>query len=372
MNIATKIRINCLFMVALVLLTGILGHREVTRIGNAFDHAISRTQAVVNALQDIRFQTMRLTALAHGHREGADVPPGNQASTAVNGAAYLPAATALRLAGERHLDLVSRFFPGEVKYADPIRDAITDLRAIAREMEERSADDATGQRDALERIEAATNKLLAVTERSLAAEAEELRGQQLEVEVAMTRYRQAILAGTALVVFGGLLVSAYASRRLSRPIAALHELAAGLGAGKLDLRAPAHDRDDMGKLAHAFNDMAHALGRTMVFRQHVDSIIDCVADGVLVTDRAGLVQRANQAARGLLAGAGGPLIGTPVAELLPDAAAWLSELLAAPAAATREIDLPGADASPRRVQLRAAPMRDGAKAVGLVLTLSEN
>jgi len=167
-------------------------------------------------------------------------------------------------------------------------------------------------------------------------------------------------------------VGAHASRRLSRPIAALHELAAGLGAGKLDLRATAHDRDDIGKLARAFNDMAHALGRTMVSRQHVDSIIDCVADGVLVTDSAGRVQRANQAARDLLAGAGGPLIGTPVADLLPDAAAWLSALLAAPAAATREIDLPEPDASPRRLQLRAAPMRDGAEAVGLVLTLSEN
>lgn len=371
MNIATKIRINCLFMVALVLLIGILGHREVTRIGNAFDHAISRTLAVVNALQDIRFQTMRLTALAHGHREGATVPPGNQAGAPVNGGAYLPAANALRVAGERHLDLVSRFFPGEVKYADPIRDAITDLHAIAREMEEQTADAAV-QRNARERLDAAANKLLAVTERSLAAEADELRGHHLKVEVAMARYRQAILAGTALVVLGGLLVSAYASRRLSRPIRALRELAGGLGAGKLDLRAAAHDRDDIGKLAHAFNEMAHALGRAMVSRQHVDSIIDCVADGLLVTDRAGRVQRANQAARVLLADAGGPLIGTPVADLLPDAAAWLAELLAAPAAATREIDLPGADANPRRVQLRAAPMRDGADAVGLVLTLSEN
>lgn len=69
MKVATKIRFHYVLMVALVLLVGILGHRNVTDIGAEFDQAINRTQPVVAALLDIRFQAMRLAALARGHRE---------------------------------------------------------------------------------------------------------------------------------------------------------------------------------------------------------------------------------------------------------------------------------------------------------------
>lgn len=371
MKIATKIRGNCLFLVALVLLIGILDHREVTRIGNEFDRAINRTQAVVTALQDIRFHAMHLTALAHGHRERnpapADNPPGASAA-----GAYLPTANALSQAGERHLDLISRFFPAEVKYADPIREAISDLHTIAREMERPAPNDATSSRHTRQRLEVAVNKLLVVTERSLAAEAEELRAHQLGVAAAVAGHSQALLIGTATVVIAGLLVGAYVSRRLSRPVGALRELAAGLGAGNLGLRAEVRGKDDISELARALNDMAQALSRTMISRQHIESIIDCVDDGVLVTDSAGLVQRANQAARNLLADAGRPLIGAPLTDLLPGTAAWLAALIATPTAATREIELPAADAPPHRLQLRAAPMRDGRQTVGLVLTMTEN
>lgn len=374
MKIATKIRVNYLFMVALILLIGVLGHREVTRIGGEFNRAINRTQPVVAALQEIRFHAMHLTALAHGHRRSDPVRTENAPAAPPAAGVYPPAADALGAAGERYRGLVSRYFPAEVKYADPIREAISELQSIAREMEQLpehlpAGDRAPGQLT-LQRLDAAVNRLLAVTERSLAAESEEVLAYRLGIDSAVAEHGQAVLAGTATVMFAGLLVGLYLSRRLSQPIVALRDVAVGIGAGNLHLRAAAHGKDEFGELAHAFNEMAHTLSRTMISHRHVEIIIDCMGDGVLVANSAGVVQRANQAARDLLAGLGRDLIGAPLADLLPGTGTWLADLGNPAAPRTRETELP-VDAGSRRVRLRASQMWDAGQAVGIVVTLAD-
>jgi signal transduction histidine kinase len=69
-----------------------------------------------------------------------------------------------------------------------------------------------------------------------------------------------VLLGT-LVVMGGaaLVLSAFASRRLTRPLKALAAAAASISEGDLGSRVSVSERDEIGVLAEAFNRMAQAL-----------------------------------------------------------------------------------------------------------------
>lgn len=368
MKIAAKIQLSSIFMVALVLLIGVVGHREITRIGDEFDDAINHTQPVVAALQDIRFQAMRLAALAHGHSE-ASAPEGAPEMARPADSRYAPTVDALDEAGKRYRSLVVRFFPAEVKYADPIFETIARLRSIARELEQAAPDDAAARQLALRELADAVNRIFTVTEQSLEAESEEFEEYQIGVDTSVAQHRQAVVIGTAIALLAGLLVGVFLSRHLSRPIVALRDVAAGFGAGNLDLRAAVGGKDEIGELAHAFNGMAQTLGRTMISRHHVEIIIDCMAEGVLVADCAGQVQRANQAARDLLAEPGSELVGAYLADLLPGAAEWLAASPVCPAATTLEIEQTAADGGSLQLHLAISPIRDAGQTVGTVLTL---
>jgi two-component system sensor histidine kinase BaeS len=65
----------------------------------------------------------------------------------------------------------------------------------------------------------------------------------------------------SLVVLGGLAIvlSIFFSRRLTNPIENLTNAVAAVGGGDLKRRVPLSGKDEIGKLSHAFNRMAHAL-----------------------------------------------------------------------------------------------------------------
>jgi phosphoserine phosphatase RsbU/P len=73
----------------------------------------------------------------------------------------------------------------------------------------------------------------------------------------------ALIAGLILLI-GSLLVGAYQSLRITGPLKGLAEQAARIAGGELDRRVPVHSRDEIGRLAADFNDMAERLGTLLV------------------------------------------------------------------------------------------------------------
>ena len=75
--------------------------------------------------------------------------------------------------------------------------------------------------------------------------------------------RRLALFGTLLVLLGGL-IAVWIARNLARPIGELARAAEGLRAGDYSRRAPNSRTDEIGELAHAFNEMAGAISDARV------------------------------------------------------------------------------------------------------------
>jgi signal transduction histidine kinase len=114
----------------------------------------------------------------------------------------------------------------------------------------------------------------------------------------------ALVAALALAIGASL----YMSRSISRPIHAVTDGARALARGELDQIVPAASRDELGDLAHAFNEMARTLreyraagsARLLRAQETAQATIDSFPDPVVVVDPFGSVELANRAARRLL------------------------------------------------------------------------
>ncbi len=104
----------------------------------------------------------------------------------------------------------------------------------------------------VERIVAATDRLTARYEARV-AEAR-ARADRADRESSI---RSAVLIGLGLLV--GVLVTVFVDRSIAGPVKALEAGARRLARGELDTRIPVDRRDELGSLAHTFNEMAGEL-----------------------------------------------------------------------------------------------------------------
>lgn len=125
----------------------------------------------------------------------------------------------------------------------------------------------------------------------------------------------ALLLGLAAAWFFG----AWRARGLSAPVQALARVADRISRGDLEGRAAVGGRDEIGRLAGAFNTIAEQLQRQINAltdeRTKIEAIISSMSDAVVATDRAGRLLLLNGAAQELL-GLGPEDLGRPIDELL--------------------------------------------------------
>lgn len=109
----------------------------------------------------------------------------------------------------------------------------------------------------------------------------------------------ASLIGAGAAVIGSLIGLVIASR-IARPVRELMTTARAIAAGKLDQRVRIDRDDEIGHLAHTFNEMANRLN--LLVRQlreegaTMAAVLSTMSDGVCVTDQRGTLQLVNDAA----------------------------------------------------------------------------
>ena len=122
--------------------------------------------------------------------------------------------------------------------------------------------------------------------------------------------RQSIIGfaiGLALAVGFAAVLAWHTVRSILRPIRDITDSALAIGAGNLDQVVPVPSRDELGKLAEAFNTMARQLrhyrrtdyARLVRAQQTSQATIDSFPDPVVVVDPEGSVEMANPAAQRL-------------------------------------------------------------------------
>jgi PAS domain S-box-containing protein len=113
-----------------------------------------------------------------------------------------------------------------------------------------------------------------------------------------SRAVSAAVQGIAGLCILSLLVTALAvalQRGLVRSVSRLAEGARKVGGGDLDHRVIAGGRDELSRVADAFNRMAVELRQTTVSRDFVDNIVRSMGEGLAVLDPDGKVERVNRA-----------------------------------------------------------------------------
>jgi two-component system phosphate regulon sensor histidine kinase PhoR len=125
-----------------------------------------------------------------------------------------------------------------------------------------------------------------------------------QIEANVARLRWAILSAALLAALGAALLAVLVAERTAHPVRQLTEVVQHMAKGDLSARLLSSTRDEIGTLTRAFNQMADRLRETITTlaeeRSRLTTVLDNMADGVLITDDKGHVRLINPAAIRLL------------------------------------------------------------------------
>ena len=138
-----------------------------------------------------------------------------------------------------------------------------------------------------------------------------------EVNQGFSQFRREFLLGAAISLALSVGLAYLWARRITFPLRQMVGFARSVAQGELTRRLPVHSRDELGELAGALNAMAADLDGTLrrleAEGQRVRTIMESMAEGLLVIDTRGRISLVNRAAEVMLALKKGTALGqTPL------------------------------------------------------------
>ncbi len=121
-----------------------------------------------------------------------------------------------------------------------------------------------------------------------------------ELNESLEIYGQYLVWATVIALLISIGLSLFLLRSITKPLEELSMAAKDIGKGNLDKRIPVKTDDEVGQLSRSFNRMAESLNETTVSRNYVDSIIESMADMLIVTDKDYHITRVNWACCNML------------------------------------------------------------------------
>lgn len=318
MKIAGKIFVGYGIVAAVAVAIGVVSHHaaETTRLHNYA--LVEKHLPVLNALQDLRFQASQLYEEAATSRL-SHIEPQPTAT-----ASHAPTHTVqdhVHAAFVEYDRLVQAYFPLEKAFPEQIERALDRTLLASADLpgSENQSDQGASRRERLAAFQDAQRNLLAIIHEATVRESQEI--EELRELVAQTFAQQlqlTVLLGGG-TFFVALAIGIVVSRRIAKPICALQDVAASLGAGELAARANVATKDETGMLATAFNHMADSLSRTITASDYFESILLSLADGLIVVDAHLKIVKVNDTTEEMLGFKRDELVGQPLSRILPAA-----------------------------------------------------
>lgn len=124
------------------------------------------------------------------------------------------------------------------------------------------------------------------------------------VEEMLSRLLRPILTTALVLTLVAILLATVIAERTARPVDRLTKAVGRLAGGDLNARIMVHSNDEIGRLTRAFNEMGDELRNKVDNlaneRSRLATILEHMADGVVITDLTGFIQLINPAACELL------------------------------------------------------------------------
>jgi len=134
-----------------------------------------------------------------------------------------------------------------------------------------------------------------------------------QIDASVAGLHRAVLATTLLTALLAVVLAVFLAGRIMRPVRWLTEVVERMADGDLSARLMSSTRDEVGTLTCAFNQMADHLQRMVTTlsqeQDRLASVLEYMADGVLITDDEGRVQLINPAAARILDTSEGAALG---------------------------------------------------------------
>lgn len=366
MKLRTQIFAGYALLALLVVVVGLTGYVSVRLISQSFDSAINQNQPVLTALQKIRFQATALAFSVATPNAAAKVDVHPHAGTA-------PAVASLMTSVAEYQGLVVKYFPLEMEDAKEIQER-TEVFVHAVESigdHNQSAGHKTFHKQQSQLSEA-LESLLAATASAAKGEEQEFHELQEKIEAQSTDHLMAIVIASVLSLLAAILGGAALAGRVARPVTSLRRAALRFGQGHLNERVEVDSQNEIGELAQAFNQMASDLSTSLVTRDYVESIIESLAEGVVVLDDAGRIERVNDAMRLICHDAAlGELAGLSLDDVFVADGDLDAMTASLPASQGIEVRLRGEKNSPTLVTLSASSIPLGSGKKGRVLLVQD-
>lgn len=115
-------------------------------------------------------------------------------------------------------------------------------------------------------------------------------------QIELTKMKSITMGFVAVLLLGSA-VFVLVRMQVILPVRSLYAATNRIASGDMSARVNSSDRTEIGILAGMFDNMAERLQKTTVSRDYVNSIMESIGDCLIVTDKDGIVQSANNKAR---------------------------------------------------------------------------
>jgi two-component system, NtrC family, sensor histidine kinase KinB len=195
--------------------------------------------------------------------------------------------------------------PGERDLAAAVESLYTDYLDAQSELLTAATTDPAGASGYYkDRCVPVRNQTIERLERLISINRTQMYAASRDTQTVASRSLAITILGGLLVLLGGILFSAWLSKRISEPVRRLTELSHEVAEGNLDVFIRPTTNDEIGQLASEFDRMVKKLkeyrdmdiARIVAERTRADAILAAIADGVIMFDADLKVSSANAAA----------------------------------------------------------------------------
>ncbi|VVB87199.1 Methanogenesis regulatory histidine kinase FilI [uncultured archaeon] len=309
------------------LLVGVVAYFGITTtdsISNAYNPVGVRIIPTINALDDLKFAGLRIVSSTHETITVLSENKTGGTQSEIESNQITSGTKDYYTSFKRYEALVNGYEPDEKQFLENISLAGEKLQKTSSELIELKKQGVSG-----EEIEGKSNEFedaelgfLAAVDDALVNENNEFAKKKENLAYAITYGKNITLIISAWTFILAIIIGAYISNSLSKPIVRLKAASVEIGKGNLDTTTDIRSGNEIGDLAHSFNRMAADLKKNNVeitsAKNFLDSILKSMADMLIILEVDKTIKAANPAVFNILGYKENELIGKPVGMILED------------------------------------------------------